>query len=109
MNPTAWTAFCNERRNDRGAVETSFDLGNDALSNLAKSHTLDQNKLIDTITGSDKVNLLLVAGDQKDTLEWIHQGAGSFQTQLRWERAPRLHTWKAKQLPLQDVEPGDRC
>lgn len=37
-----------------GAVKAFFDSGANALSNIAKSHTLDQNKLIATIIGSER-------------------------------------------------------
>jgi hypothetical protein len=69
-----WTAFYNKNRNDGGAVEALFQQDDDTLSAIAKSHTLDRNKLISTITGSDGANFMLVPAAKKNSLEWIHQG-----------------------------------
>jgi hypothetical protein len=75
-HPTAWTAFCNNKnRNDGGAVKALFQQDDDTLSAIAKSHTLDRNKVIATITGGDGANLLPVPAAKKNSLEWIHQGA----------------------------------
>jgi hypothetical protein len=73
-HPTTWTAFYNKNRNDGGAVEALFQQDDDTLSAIAKNHTLDRNKLISTITGSDGANFMLVPAAKKNSLEWIHQG-----------------------------------
>jgi hypothetical protein len=74
MNPTTWAAFYDKNKNDGGAVEALFQQADDTLSTIAKSHTLEPNKLIATITGSDGANLLLIPSVKKNSLEWIHQG-----------------------------------
>jgi hypothetical protein len=77
-HPTVWTAFCNENRNDGGAVEALFQQDDDTLSAIAKTHTLDRDKLIATITGSDGANFMLVPAVKKNSLEWIHQEGMAF-------------------------------
>jgi hypothetical protein len=64
-HPTTWTAFCNKNRNDGGAVEALFQQDDDTLSAIAKSHTLDRNKLISTIASSDGANFMLVPAAKK--------------------------------------------
>jgi hypothetical protein len=64
-HPTAWTAFYNKNRNNGGAVEALFQQDDETLSAVAKSHTLDRNKLISTITGSDGANFMLVPAARK--------------------------------------------
>jgi hypothetical protein len=72
-HPTVWTAFYDKNRNDGRAVKALFQQDDDALSAVAKSHTLDRNKLIATVTGSDGANLMLAPVVKKNSLEWIHQ------------------------------------
>jgi hypothetical protein len=74
VNPTTWTAFYDDNRNDGGAVEALFQQADDTLLAVAKSHTLEPNKLIATITGGDGANLLLVPSAKRITSSGFTKG-----------------------------------